>query len=94
MQRQFEIIHKPRGTYSRLTITPARVSLKLVPGNPNNEELVAAAKAIADRHQFDKSVRGAFIQPGQIRLVSEAYRKGRTHGAESFSYNYKGELLP
>lgn len=86
MSRVFEVVETTN--HSKLTISPTRVTLKVIPED-NRDELIEAAKNISDNISYEKTLRGTFFTQDddkKIRL-SDRY-KGTT-----FTYNYKGELL-
>lgn len=87
MSRKLEVL-EAAGKFSRLTITPERVTVKILPEHADMAEIwVNAAEAIATRVAFDRSLRGRFTpELSTIWLSTDSHR-------DSFLYDFNGELV-
>lgn len=87
MARRIEVLRTPRA-FSRLTITPERITVKIAPAHEDmTEEWTKAAVFIASRIDFGRSLRGRFT-PGksEIWLATD-------NGKTAFLYDFNGKLI-
>lgn len=96
IQRDFEVIDAT-GKVSRLTITPTRVTVKVLPNEKHLlDEYVHAAENIAESIDYPLSLRGAFSpEEKEITLATGKLRRWNKHrkGNNYFTYNFGGTLL-
>lgn len=79
------------GQYARLTVTPTRCTLKLVPNDPNNDRYRGIAENINANHTFPYSVRGTF--PINVEEHPNIHLTTKGKHTNLFIYSPEGELL-
>lgn len=79
MHRNFELVHK-ENALSRLTVTPTRVTLKVIPSHKGIEDdLIGLSLIMADQIDHDKSLRGTFDWDQRNIVLRE--KTGKVHCA-------------
>lgn len=100
LDRVFEIVRASR-KFSRLTITPTRVTVKILPSATGNDNYidathyVEAAKKIANNVDYPFALRGSFDPTDNFIVLSSGKirGKGRYKNKDVFIYNFDGELI-
>lgn len=100
MYRKFEVV-AAKTNQNRLTITPDRVTVKIVAGNPDREKLIKLSKKIAAQVNYHLSLRGNFqpefnvinLQSGKMIHKSTETRMARSDKRALMQFNMNGDLL-
>jgi hypothetical protein len=93
MQRQLELRLHYEGTTSKLTITPDRITVKVRTADAEMANTwFEAAKAIAERVDFDRSLRGR-LEAGRSTVWLKTDNKSSSPKYQVFLYDFHGKLM-